>query len=657
MLTWLPAAAAVLTISIGMMVLSGWIFDWPTARLQFAGQVTMKANTAAGFVLCGLILLLSWRPVPTWLAGLRVLLESVVLLLGLLTLVQYVLGLDSALDELLVRAPPDELFTMMPGRMAPTTALAFVLFAGAIIASRWHTPVAKAVKLVGAICILLISLVSLLGYAYGVPTLYLGVSGVTAMALVTASLFAALGCGLICLSPHEGFPALLVERTITGAHVRALLPIVLITPLAVGAAVVMGYGTYYEGHLAVALTSLGSVLAAALVSIVSVAVLRRAEGALVLRDRALAATSSGVLITDHRQHDEPIVFANKAFTDITGFSEADILGRNCRFLNAGIECNEPAREMLRQSIASGRACTVELKNHVKGGGFFWNRLSLSPVENRKGQITHFVGIIDDVSDSRQQQEQVHNALAEAKSANELRDTFIRLVSHELRTPMNAALTWMGLMEVDNSEETRNQGLEIIANSIQTQARLIDDLVDVTRLSTAGVRLEPGLADVREVVAMAVEELRPSIAAQHQLTLELEEGDYQMVVDAVRLQQVVRNLVNNALKYTPAGGRIDINLKADRTQVCLQVSDSGKGLTAEQVERLFEPFWRADNKVPGIGIGLFIVAGLVDAHGGQVEVESAGLGQGTTFSVYLPRNTEMPQYAAMEETRTRSREKS
>jgi len=359
---------------------------------------------------------------------------------------------------------------------------------------------------------------------------------------------------------------------------------------------------------------------------------------MLIKDRALAATANGIIITDHQALNEPIVYINPAFTRITGYGEDELHGLNCRFLNHDLAGSKEIRAELRESLSTGASTTVELQNRCKDGTLFWNRLSISPIHGRDGTVTHFVGVIDDVTQRRKQQEQLHSALQETRKANSLRNTFVRLVSHELRTPLNAALTWIRLIEVDDREQTRLKGMRVIAESIESQSRLIDDLVDVTRYSGAGIRVEKAWVDVRDLTEKAVEEMRPTIEENQTLAFTFAEGNYNASIDAGRYQQIVRNLLSNAHKYTPAAGQISVHLMLDKDLMTLQVTDTGKGLSPDEIENVFEPFWRAESHQPGLGVGLAIVYSLVAAHSGTIDVVSKGHDQGSTFTVRLPRES-------------------
>jgi PAS domain S-box-containing protein len=433
------------------------------------------------------------------------------------------------------------------------------------------------------------------------------------MALSTAIVFGLLAIGFIWLHPKTGIPALLSESSIVSAHVRALLVVIILAPLLVGVLIQLGYGRFYEGELAIALTALGSVVVAATVALVSIVVLHRTESALFVKDRALAAATNGVVITDHLDPNESIIFVNDAFVEITGFDRDYSTGRNCRFLNKGLDNPPQVMHELRRLIASGDRGSVEIRNRRKDGTTFWNRLSLAPIENHEGTVTHLVGVVDDITAAREQGDRLQHALDEARISNAMRDAFIQVITHELRTPLNAALTWLRLMEIDDSVETRSKGLSVMAQSIESQSRLIDDLVDITRIATEGISLESEPVDARDLIETTIDELRPDIQEKQELVVQIEPGDYQAELDSVRVQQILRNLLSNASKYTPAGGRINVTLTREEAFLCLSVSDNGKGLSTEEIGHVFDPFWRANSNVVGLGVGLSIVAALVKAH--------------------------------------------
>ncbi|HLL70722.1 MAG TPA: ATP-binding protein [Pyrinomonadaceae bacterium] len=232
-------------------------------------------------------------------------------------------------------------------------------------------------------------------------------------------------------------------------------------------------------------------------------------------------------------------------------------------------------------------------------------------------------------------------LVEAEAANRTKDEFLATMSHELRTPMTAILGWAQLLRSRTlNEEDFARALEIVERNAQSQKKLIDDLLDISRIITGKLRLDVQPVDLASVVAAAVDALRPTAEAKAirlQPLLDPQAGP--VSGDTDRLQQVVWNLLSNAVKFTPRGGRVQVRLERVNSHVEIIVSDSGRGISAEFLPHVFDRFRQADGtstrKHGGLGLGLSIVRQLVELHGGTVGVESDGEGQGATFIVQLP----------------------
>jgi PAS domain S-box-containing protein len=232
------------------------------------------------------------------------------------------------------------------------------------------------------------------------------------------------------------------------------------------------------------------------------------------------------------------------------------------------------------------------------------------------------------------------ARKQAEEAGRMRDEFLATVSHELRTPLHAMLGWLQILRAGKlPPDRRERALETIERNARAQAQLIDDLLDVSRILAGKLKLELQAVDMQTVVEAALETVRPSAEAK-QIALQSVLTDGAMVVgDAQRLQQVVWNLLANAVKFTPKGGRVQIMLEPSETFVEITVTDSGKGISGEFLPFVFERFRQQEGSTTrshgGLGLGLSIVRHLVELHGGSVRVFSDGEGLGTTFSVRLP----------------------
>jgi len=235
---------------------------------------------------------------------------------------------------------------------------------------------------------------------------------------------------------------------------------------------------------------------------------------------------------------------------------------------------------------------------------------------------------------------LHRARTEAESANRLKDEFLATLSHELRTPLNAILGWTSMLAHGQIEATRlPRVFEALDRNAQAQAQLIADVLDVSRIITGKLQLQPTTVDVCDVVARAVDAVRPSATAKNVALTVRETSTCWVLGDLDRLQQVFWNLLSNAVKFTPPGGSIDVDVARDGTGVVVAVTDTGSGIPPEFVPFVFDRFRQADQTTTraygGLGLGLSIVKHLTELHGGTVAAASEGLGHGARFEVRLP----------------------
>ena len=227
---------------------------------------------------------------------------------------------------------------------------------------------------------------------------------------------------------------------------------------------------------------------------------------------------------------------------------------------------------------------------------------------------------------------------EAQEANRLKDRFLSKVSHELRTPLQSTLTWAQVMKVSTDPAQSAHAASRVVHNVRSQARLIDDLLDISRILSGKLLLESKAADVGAVIRKAVEVA--TSARDRGKEIELSLSDEAMVVrtDPVRLEQVVWNLVNNAVEATREGGRIRLTARRHEDVIVIEVQDWGRGIDPADLRHIFEPFKQtADhaNRHRGLGLGLAITQSIVGLLGGTVQAHSAGLGQGASFTVTLP----------------------
>ena len=242
------------------------------------------------------------------------------------------------------------------------------------------------------------------------------------------------------------------------------------------------------------------------------------------------------------------------------------------------------------------------------------------------------------------------ARLEAEAGSRLKDDFLATLSHELRTPLTAILGWASIITRGHSSEAQiAHAMRAIERSAQRQARLVEELLDVSRLVSGQLRLKLSGVSLSAVVDEAVESVRPAVEAKKlELVKQLDAPTRTVRGDADRLQQVVWNLLSNAVRFTPQGGRIEVRLREVDEQVEIRVSDTGIGIHPDFVPHVFERFRQADSSTTrrhgGLGLGLAIVRHLVELHGGTVGADSAGEGQGAAFTVRLPVRADVPALA-------------
>lgn len=237
-------------------------------------------------------------------------------------------------------------------------------------------------------------------------------------------------------------------------------------------------------------------------------------------------------------------------------------------------------------------------------------------------------------------ERERTARAEAERASRLKDDFVATLSHELRTPINAILGWTQLLRADPGRSDAAYGLEVVERNTQAQARMIEDLLDMSRIVAGQLRLDLQRVNLAEIIDAAIETVRPAADARGvDIARMVEPGTGHVRGDPARLQQVVWNLLSNAIKFTPRGGRASVTLRRVDSHVEIVVEDTGRGISPGFLPHVFERFRQEDASTTraqgGLGLGLAIVRHLVELHGGTVSASSDGEGTGAAFTVALP----------------------
>src|ERR1700752_3018564 len=271
--------------------------------------------------------------------------------------------------------------------------------------------------------------------------------------------------------------------------------------------------------------------------------------------------------------------------------------------------------------------------------------SVAQTEAARLHVEELSGYISELQRSEEARGQLllraERARAEAEAANRIKDEFLATLSHELRTPLTSLLGWSSVLrEAKRDEKVLNQGLEAIDRNARVQAQLIDDLLDVSRIVSGKLNLDVRPLDLASIARAAINVVRPAADAKGiSLDYSAEPGLGAISADSARLHQIIWNLLSNAVKFTPHGGKIIVRVERDGTDACVVVRDTGQGIEAEFLPRVFDRFRQADSSTTrsfgGLGLGLAIVRHLVELHGGTVSAHSDGVTRGATFTATFP----------------------
>lgn len=342
-----------------------------------------------------------------------------------------------------------------------------------------------------------------------------------------------------------------------------------------------------------------------------------------------------------------IFWYNRRWFDFTGTTLEQMRGWGWQAVHHP-DYVEPVTERFKQSVAAGTEWEDTFPLRSKTGEYCWFLSRAQPIRDAQGNITRWFGTNTDVTESKQielERERIlHRETAareQAEAANRAKDEFLSVLSHELRTPLNAMFGWTRMLKTGMLDEERAaQAIEVIERNVRLQNNLIEDLLDVSRIISGKMRIEKVALDFVSLVKKAIETARP-VAENKNVRLEFDTAEATQNIggDASRLQQIVNNLINNAVKFTPEGGTVSLRLSQKNGSARLEVKDTGIGIDRARLPHIFDRFYQADSTTKrahsGLGLGLTIVRHLTELHGGSVGATSEGAGRGSTFTIEIP----------------------
>ena len=344
--------------------------------------------------------------------------------------------------------------------------------------------------------------------------------------------------------------------------------------------------------------------------------------------------------------DSRIISCNGGAERLFGYTSAEMLGQPTTLL-VPPELLKEELEILGRLRQGEKIEHYETVRQRKNGTLVPVSLTISPIFDARRKIIGSSNIVHDISQRKEGERKLEESLTREKAANRSKDDFLAALSHELRTPLNPALLLAsdGARNADFSPQAR-MDLDTIRKNIELEGRLIDDMLDLTRITHGKLTLEMKAVDVHDALHDAVETVNSDITRKKiELVLNLNAGEPVVAGDAVRLRQIFWNILKNAVKFTPEEGKIFVETRRSTgDKIIITITDTGVGMEPGEIERVFGAFAQGTHQFGGLGLGLAISRALVELHAGSIRAESLGKGKGATFTMELPLAMEMKKPA-------------
>jgi PAS domain S-box-containing protein len=372
---------------------------------------------------------------------------------------------------------------------------------------------------------------------------------------------------------------------------------------------------------------------------------KKLESELLIKNMVIDEAQTSIIISDAQHEDFVVTYVNKAFETLTGYPAEEVLGRNCRFLQ-GKDTDPAAITEISKALSNEQPTTVTLLNYKKDGTPFYNQLTLNPVFNEKGIVTHIFGLQSDVTEQENSVRYNKQAKIKAEESAQLKSDFLASMSHEIRTPMNGIMGMLSLLLTSNLNKEQAHHANLANSSASSLLTIINDILDFSKIEAGKLDIESiefdlpsQLAEVVESMAVKAQEKEVDIVLDtHAIEIET------VVADPGRIRQILINLIGNAIKFTDQGRivvRAILDVRADDLLFTCSIEDSGIGIEKDRLPLIFESFTQADasttRRFGGTGLGLAICKQLVELMGGTINVDSIpGVGSTFIFNIILKK---------------------
>lgn len=636
-----PLWAVIIVSSISLLVFVGWLFEVDFLKRIFPGYVFMNPTTAVAFILSSVSL---WflHSANAKLIRLAQACAGAVALIGLIKLCAIVGFFDIGIDQILFS---DQLFdkvTEQPNRMAPTTALNFLLLGAALLLLNFETKRGRDSfpSQYLAIAVILSSFLAIIGYLYGAKSFY-AIASFNPMAIHTAVSFFALAVGLLLSKPERGLVKEILSRDIGGETARRLFPLVIIVPIVLGWLRLKGeHFGLFAGEIGTTMFVVTIILIFSVIVLkdarlmnVTAAKRKQAENEL-LKLGSIVESSGDAIIS--KTLNGIIISWNSGAERVFGYTAEEIVGQHI-FKLFPLELTGEEAQILEKITRGERIEHYETVRVRKDGKHIPVSLTVSPVKNAGGNVIGISKIARDITERKLNEEKIEKFAAELQRSNSELQDFASVASHDLQEPLRKIQSFADELKINIGHSIEAEDLDTLERMIAAAGRmrnLINDLLAFSRITTMAkpfmlVDLNLLLKEVLSDLEVRTRDSGGQIEAGHLPTID---------ADPLQMRQLLQNLIGNGLKFHRAGVAPIIKISGTNGEAhChLTIADNGIGFDEKYLDRIFTIFQRLHgrNEYEGTGIGLAICRKIVERHGGELTARSA-VGEGATFIITLP----------------------